>query len=410
MAEAFVGMIEQIAERGDRVDVRLDMMPERNAARFLRSPGRLLTDDAPLEGAMLTFRASRRVARRLLGGSLSEGRWVRVQVGDSGLPATMHPSRVGEVPEPLRVYLIPGPRLPASAQGDLSRAFTLPSSDRDTHSQNLFLDWLFFHGQEVYPASLICLDVGQGSAVALTRAGRPRVYFDVGVGCFANARTKPAGLKFCTCDRPTIVLSHWDADHWFGAWTDAQLQKCDWVCPRQTIGPFATDFARLVNQNGRLLIWPDAWVSGTARPLSWLINCGFIFRANGFGRNDSGLVLAVAMHGRQALLPGDCGYLHIPVNKWSAVVGTHHGGRFKGSTPQPLKADREQESPPLVLSYGRGNTYKHPKPESIRAYESVGWRLETTAGVGNIELVVAGAAGSGMCSCTGSVARRVELR
>jgi competence protein ComEC len=112
---------------------------------------------------------------------------------------------------------------------------------------------------------------------------------------------------------------------------------------------------------------------------------------------------------RVVLLPGDCGYQHIPVGGWDAVVGTHHGGRFKGPTPQPSKRHRLQ-TPPLLLSYGKGNTYKHPKSEATRKYGAAGWHVASTGGEGDIELVVAGAGTTWTCGCMPSVARRLELK
>jgi hypothetical protein len=264
--QTFVGMIEQLADAGHNIDVRLDVMPEVNVARAVRSPGRLLGDDVPLEPSMLTLRTTRRVARRVLCGPLSEGRWVRVNVGDRGIEGKVYPGRVGELPAASPVRIGPSSPLRAAERELLTLAFTLPQSDDGM--RNRLADWLFFTPRDIYPESLICLDVGQGSAVALTRFGRPKVYFDVGAGCFANARTRPPALKFCTRDSPIVMLSHWDADHWFGAWTDAELQKRDWVCPRQTIGPFATEFARLFRSKGRLLVWPDERSSGRPLPLS----------------------------------------------------------------------------------------------------------------------------------------------
>lgn len=230
--------------------------------------------------------------------------------------------------------------------------------------------------------ALVCFDVGQGSASALIcRCGMPMYYFDTGRGSGRNALTAPARIDFCTCSSPTIILSHWDTDHWVGASSHAGLQACNWVVPRQTISTTHTAFANsILKAGGNILV-----VGNGAKPLMWSSGHQYydLQRATGTGRNGSGLVLIVtdSSYGRSWVLTGDAGYdliaQHAP-NDIAAMVVPHHGADMgPKSLPYPRSSDAYAR---LFYSFGPGNAHgpkkppvRHPVATAVTSHQNRNW-------------------------------------
>jgi beta-lactamase superfamily II metal-dependent hydrolase len=231
--------------------------------------------------------------------------------------------------------------------------------------------------------SLVCFDIGQGSACALLCThGYPIYYFDTGCGSGRNAPTAPPTLKFCTCASPTVILSHWDTDHWVAATGHAGLLASQWVVPRQTISSSHTSFANsILKAGGRIHV-----VGNGAAPLQWS-GGGQDYdlqRATGTGRNDSGLVLIVtdAPSKRSWVLTGDAGYDFIaqstPVGV-AAMVVPHHGADM-GAKSQPFVRGSKKYAR-LFYSFGPGNGHGskkppvcHPVTAAINAHQNKNWK------------------------------------
>lgn len=202
-------------------------------------------------------------------------------------------------------------------------------------------------------------DVGHGNCNALIEGKKVTLYFDFGGGVLRNSFTFPAALKnFCMCAEPTIVLSHWDSDHWSSGKRDTRAQKRTWIVPYQKkLGPTHLVFVGQIYASGRVLVWPAGLASVTAGAVT-------IERCTGpaSSRNDSGLAAIVegVEDGARMLLPADCGYDHVPsaaTGPYVSLTVPHHGGRAP-STTIPTSAGRS--SGRCVYSTGAGNTYKHP--------------------------------------------------
>lgn len=200
--------------------------------------------------------------------------------------------------------------------------------------------------------ALATYDIGQGAANALLNsADRPALFFDLGCGVYRNATTTPPGpLRFCLCGADTIILSHWDADHWAGALKDRRALTQTWIVPRQTLGPKHKAFAAdILSQGGRLLIVPNAprtYQATNAAGQSLRLRRGTGAPSD---RNRSGLVLSVedglARSGRGWLLTGDAGYdaISLPISTGlAAVVVPHHGAtmgaKSDAAIPSPARA------------------------------------------------------------------------
>jgi beta-lactamase superfamily II metal-dependent hydrolase len=231
------------------------------------------------------------------------------------------------------------------------------------------------------------LDVGQGNAVAvLTEDDEVAFYFDAGAGCFWNSHTAPADVDLAgkfTFDKNThIVLSHWDADHWYAAGVKLleSAKKSRWLAPRQEVSPMHQNLAAQLKS--RLKLWPK----NRTRSLVIETGDGFIQidKCTGDTRNYSGLaVILVRTHPTDddqiMILPGDAGFQHIPGltdgdtdQVYGEVVGlmtTHHGSR----THLEEVPEASEWGGTIVYSYGEGNGYGHPAPEAVEAYEEAGW-------------------------------------
>nr|WP_294814702.1 hypothetical protein [uncultured Sphingomonas sp.] len=231
--------------------------------------------------------------------------------------------------------------------------------------------------------ALVCFDIGQGSASALLcQCGVPIYYFDTGCGSGRNAPTAPARIDFCTCWGPTVILSHWDTDHWAGASRHAGLQGRTWIVPRQTISTTHTAFANaILRAGGRILV-----VGHGAPPLQWTsMNQDYdLRRGTGSGRNGTGLVLIVTDRpsGRSWVLTGDAGYDDIPhaaPADIAAMVVPHHGADMGSkSTPFPRSSSAYAR---LFYSFGPGNGHgpkkppvQHPVSAATAAHAAQGWQ------------------------------------
>lgn len=204
-------------------------------------------------------------------------------------------------------------------------------------------------------------DVGQGNCTALLSSGFPALYFDFGGGVLNNTKTFPDALKrFCLSQRPTVVLSHLDWDHWSSAQRFPAVLEQPWIIPRQdTSGLIHRAFLANILAQGQLLIWPLQLPSVAAHQVR-------IERCTGRGRNHSGLAL-VAIDPRSSdtmLFPGDAKYSAVPsatAQRHVAVVVPHHGGDIRNRI-QPYRAGNPDDR--AVFSYGANNSYRHPAEAS----------------------------------------------
>ena len=232
--------------------------------------------------------------------------------------------------------------------------------------------------------SVAVYDVGQGNCNAvLNGCGIPSLYFDFGGGVLGHRNTYPKGLSdFCFTEFPSIVLSHWDWDHWSsamrtrGARVSATHCTVPWIVPRQRLGPVHRGFlAQLRN----FLIWPM-----TLRSLQ--VGNVVVCRCHGpkTNRNHSGLALRFRPEwslGDGVLLTGDCDYPHLPISlvngrQYDVIVIPHHGGNLRPRSVPP--------SPPTGASYvrwcvscGGSNQYGHPSQSAISAHTSAGWPMNS---------------------------------
>jgi hypothetical protein len=217
-------------------------------------------------------------------------------------------------------------------------------------------------GRSNQPEAAAVYDVGQGNCTAVIENGFPVLYVDLGGGVKGNRNTFPSALTaFCFTEKPTIVLSHWDSDHWSSANRDPRAYRRTWIVPRQapSLGPIHKTFlGRILQHGGTVLVWPRHGLASVRAGPCELLKC----TGAPSSRNDSGLALVLeravdGMSGRM-LFPGDASYDRIPISgDFTHVVVPHHGAKTHAASapgPDGLPFGR------LVYSFGAGNSYEHP--------------------------------------------------
>ena len=316
---------------------------------------------------------------RLRGFSNDESTWFRFRTTtrESGLPADVYTNLFGE-PQHVNVEVEP-------AGDEIQRRFS-SIFDMDTWPKASKPDIRGALAKTITTKAnfLAAFDIGQGSASALLDDNfTPYLYHDLGAGVTRNKHTTPCPLKFCWCNNPPIVLSHWDSDHWAGALKDTNSLSATWIAPEQSIGPTHTAFAnRILRSGGTLHIWPPA-----LGPIVFsnrhgqTLNLG---RCNGTNRNGSCLALRVDEpnngNPRQWLLTGDAGYHQLPFSlprDPAALVVPHHGAKMSGTHKIPHKPAHYAR---LLFSFGPGNAHgytsvRHPTQHSVNEHNANGWDL-----------------------------------
>jgi hypothetical protein len=299
--------------------------------------------------------------------------WYQVRLGPGRVAAPIHAHEVDlgrdraalqydsmlnlPTPRPL-IDLRPATRSEASRLGAAGSL----SNDRDADIE--VLEQLLKEVGEVTSAAV--LDVGQGNWNALLRDGAPTLLFDLGGGVGAHLKTFPAGFtEFCFEERPPVVLSHWDWDHWSSAARFPQARELTWIVPRQgSLGPTHARFLAALRVEGNVLVYPAKAALGSATIQ--------LQQAKGptSSRNETGLAALVRKGPQAILFPADAGYgsLNLPKTLTSVVV-PHHGGRSKGPKLSPPPCDGSSASR-AVLSCARHNHYGHPTRASKLMHES----------------------------------------
>ncbi|SIT40078.1 conserved hypothetical protein [Paraburkholderia piptadeniae] len=242
---------------------------------------------------------------------------------------------------------------------------------------------------------LAAYDVGQGNANALLAVRQtlhplPTLYYDLGAGVYRNKHTTPTQLVFCFTESPSIILSHWDADHWAGTYATQvagvypALSRV-WVAPYQIVGPVHIAFAYdVICAGGAFFTYcappgsPATAYLADGKQLAFSLGTGM-------DRNGSGIVLAVEHTAhpspRSWILTGDCDYQYSMPQLTSvppvAMVAPHHGAKLLSTTvvppPHPVGSYCR-----LVYSFGAGNAHgktnvRHPTSQGVTAHDAAGW-------------------------------------
>jgi hypothetical protein len=228
----------------------------------------------------------------------------------------------------------------------------------------------------------------------------PEIYFDLGCGVYRNHKTAPPTLDFCCTQDTLIVLSHWDADHWAGAYHSSKRAgdplQMDWLVPDQVPSPMHLAVASDILTSGGTIGAFDL-PPGSVQQATLSDGCLLsLVRCSGMDRNDSGFALCIqnpAEADRRWLLTGDAAYNYIlphltgpAAPEFQIVVVPHHGAELAAQTMLPIPDNRMPQIQRLVFSFGPNNAHgrnstSHPKATTIDAHRAAGWDVGKWSGV-----------------------------
>lgn len=261
------------------------------------------------------------------------------------------------------------------------------------------------------------LDYGQGDCNAIVdQTGAPVLFFDMGGGKHTGSRSHPWHKAWDTnaCrgkvlelgHKPSVILSHWDGDHYSTAWylthsdrlttkdvpgNAGEVKDLRWLAPRQCKHPSKLEF---VLDLGDLRCWPAKTTRHTFKLTGDTRLVVEKCTDTGGGSYDPNLDgLAVVLEKEDSgqvqermVLPGDAPFNVIPscedennpLDKVVLLLAFHHGSEThlaeaKKHIPTPLNST-SQIAYTFGLKPDGGRCYGHPSDLAIGKYEKRGWR------------------------------------
>lgn len=227
-------------------------------------------------------------------------------------------------------------------------------------------------------------DVGQGDCIGLLdQSNNVFCYVDYGglndhpdanaINPAATASRLPVNLYGSFV---SIVLTHWDKDHYYSAVKkNPAAQACEWLVPRQIVSPQAVLFAAKLNK-AKAKCWPEPRGNQAVR-----IGVGngydveirkckaFVPNAIKEDRNISGLAITLlrwtgAKVDSLIVLPGDCHFDSIPNVPPGvpirALVAYHHGSHVNWTNQTKQSISNMTATHAMAYSFGK-NTFGHPQ-------------------------------------------------
>ncbi len=288
----------------------------------------------------------------------------------------------------------------------------LQTSKYQLLSQDAVDDWLKKGGSV---KGVQILDYGQGDCNAIVdETGKPVLFFDMGGGKHTGSRSHPwhtawdtnpcAGKVLDLQHKPTVILSHWDGDHYSTAWylthrdrlttktvpgTAGEVKDLRWLAPRQCKHPSKLEFVLDLTD---LSCWPAATKTHTFKLTGGtrLVVDKCTDTSSSYDPNLDGLAVVLEREDsngkvERMVLPGDAPFHVIPscmgpvLEDVILLLAFHHGSHThldeaKAHIPKPVPANGK-----IAYTFGLkpdgGRCYGHPSKEAIEAYEAKGWTL-----------------------------------
>lgn len=233
-----------------------------------------------------------------------------------------------------------------------------------------------FVSKSKYPYFFLPINVQQGNSSLLFEiSNRQSCYFvDFGGDNF-NVLDKIVDWTYEEFDEVTILLTHWDEDHYnyLKNLTSTQIQKTTVHSPfYPRLKQDAINTLAMIIQNGGKLFLHR--------------NIGQGYRVNNFqfqrlnfhqsnintgrlNKNNTGICYLFRNIGTIGF-PGDCSYNYTAFGPQDFLYVTHHGSAHFGNVrniPLPLPNGRS------IFSYGRVNIHGHPTTLSINSHQNAKW-------------------------------------
>lgn len=329
------------------------------------------------EFALVRLMSTRARIEKLLGSSLTEGRWYRLTLEkrDNEPLAWIFAEENGVLTLPFRTNLAElAIATPESGEIDAIREYCKGNAIR---SSELLQHPAFSSHADGY---IRVVDVGQASFCAIHESRDPDAailgYFDVGAPLPFHRKSFPP--NFLEKERLPksggfVALSHWDFDHYSAAISHLpELQELAWYAPDQEVGAFAAKFKQKLGSRLVLLDTPSFGLTPNLK----------LWKGTGPAddRNASGYVLHQSSKTRKVLIAGDVPYSHVPQHAkkaLSALAITHHGGPSHDVPP-----NTKVHGAIAAVSYGSPNYYRHPNTAFLTGHIKAGWSIAPTRPTG----------------------------
>lgn len=256
--------------------------------------------------------------------------------------------------------------------------------------------------------SIGVMDVGQGNCNLMAdRTFQPIFYYDTGYPLWFYLSSLPDNMRAgnpawqgpIVAPTLSVVLSHWDWDHWRLARIVPDLAALPWTHPDQPVGPTTAAF---------LAGLPHATVIGAGNPQVFhgpdgvtLVRCTPpAAMAAAALMNNSGLALVTTLtlpvaagYVGGAVLTADASFASLPPNIANNVTGitaVHHGSNTHGAAENLPVVPPGAGSGRLAYSCGVSATtgnrpYNFPNPDAIQAYHNAHWGNNGNDGMSTAE-------------------------
>lgn len=210
------------------------------------------------------------------------------------------------------------------------------------------------------------MSVGQGQQIRFYSQQKKFFCFDIG---FTRKYKSDVFVRNFSHDYQNldfVVLSHWDEDHYIGAFLSTTTRTIDveWVAPATIVSRNAKRLVLTIHKrNNNKIVLLDKTYGGMCIKFMSRYAIEFYFH-NGPSTdiNESGLgILVTTKKSQKILVTGDSDYDNIPQNitnslnnKLDYLVVPHHGSNTHGAPPTAAKATGV-----AIISVGE-NKYNHP--------------------------------------------------
>lgn len=246
--------------------------------------------------------------------------------------------------------------------------------------------------------SIIVKNVGQGNWNEIYSGNKCEIIYDLGASIHYSSLEVKKIVKSTDAflDRPSLIISHWDVDHYkaiFQIESTLINHLCCVLCPSNLPNLTSERAFRILQDN---CIYINAISPSYSRKIKSRVSLELMYEFSNLylfrgekssDRNKSGLSIALWNKRGAVILAGDHHYSQIFRDIYSKIpsglelniITPHHGGeagkldRFIGKIPMVNKA---------VTSTGK-NSYGHPKDENRKTLAKMGFTWLRTDYVGN---------------------------
>jgi beta-lactamase superfamily II metal-dependent hydrolase len=248
-------------------------------------------------------------------------------------------------------------------------------------------------------------NVGQGNWNEIYDNNKCKVIYDIGASIFSTnfeIRKFVSGSKKAFADCPTLIISHWDIDHYQSLFevdkSDLSNLGCVFV-PDKLITETSKRAFKLLEDNCKFL---NVICESSERVIKNRISLEICGKGDNFAFfrgekssdiNKSGLALVVWNETGCVILAGDHHYSqvfcdvydNIPLRRQINIVTPHHGGKA-GKIPTEIEG---KILPKLAITSTGNNNYGHPKEEIRKKLLKIGFKwLRTDIAGKDVEVIL----------------------